>query len=247
MSLLISAALTCILTLSGQAPSAQERVKTPAVKLSEKTKTPEQLVPRARLFLIKPKGYVHAGAYSVPGYYTLIIFSASWCAPCGKLREQALGWLKRYPNLVIVDLDIGSNSESGLSTESSAILADLGNDVALPAALLFSPFGIYINTSNGQRLAPAVSGYESITTRIAGLSKRKYQIAVEMPEKSVLNNLRMLEGAKLHYAYSSFPPNPEQSGEKTRGPQRTKKKSSKHDKHKTVTPKPKEEASPSKN
>lgn len=159
-----------------------------------------ELPEHERLFLIKPRDYVHAGAYGVPGYYTLILFSASWCAPCGKVREHAPEWLDRYPNLVIVDLDIGS--EDGVSSKAASILEDLeGEGTMLPSALLLNPFGLYANRSTGNGQAPPVSGYDEIVERFTkALPMRKHSEVIPMRGAKTLRSLRSLHSEKDHYS-----------------------------------------------
>jgi thiol-disulfide isomerase/thioredoxin len=148
-----------------------------------------------RLFMIKPKGYVHVGQYSAPGYYTLILFSAPWCVPCNKLREHAPEWLAAFPNLVIVDLDIGTNNgNNGVDEEGSAILADLDYNSALPAALLLNPFGLYVNKQDQTGIARAICGYDEILSRIeSALRKRKHLEVIPMGAGNSLASLARLE------------------------------------------------------
>jgi thiol-disulfide isomerase/thioredoxin len=163
-----------------------------------------------RLFLVKPEGYVHTGVYSVPGYYTLMLFSAAWCAPCTELRQQAPGWLDKYPNLVIVELDISGRGEA-LRNVESAILADLDYRVALPAAILLNPFGVYINSHEGSGVAPPVSGYDAIVQRMDTLfPKRKHQQVMPMESQAAMERLRSLHNMRKHYALYSRDENQEQ-------------------------------------
>lgn len=152
-----------------------------------------------RLFLIRPSGYIHAGSLSVPGHYTIVTFSAEWCLPCTKLREEAPEWLRLFPNLAIVDVDIGSEGEVG--GMESAILGDILEDRGtLPAALLFNPYGLYTNRQPGQGMAPVV-GYSAIKNNIErGFSKRKYRDVLPMDAESAFKRLRAMQSRGQHYA-----------------------------------------------
>jgi thiol-disulfide isomerase/thioredoxin len=128
---------------------------------------------RRRLFRIKPSGYLSVSSYAVPGYYTVLIFSAAWCEPCKLIQPRAIEWLEKYPNLVIVDLDIGARDT--LDPSSSAILADFDRQTALPAALFINPFGIYMNAGRRDGIAPPLSGVDSITGAISTLASRAHK------------------------------------------------------------------------
>jgi len=153
--------------------NAAEKTSAPVAK---KTPSARPLTSKERIFLIKPSGYVNLGTYNVPGYYTLIVFSAAWCTPCAQVRSQAAGWLDKYPNLVLVDLDIGA--DSALDAKSSSILADLGREITLPAALLVNPFGVYMNAGKGDGIAPPFSGAEAIKSLMDNFDKRKHKEVV---------------------------------------------------------------------
>jgi hypothetical protein len=157
---------------------------------------------RRRMFLIKPHGYVNIGSYSVPGYYTLIMFSAPWCAPCTLVRKQAMVWLEKYPNLMVVDLDIGTLGD--VDPKSSSILADLGRSVALPAALFINPFGVYINTGKGPGVAPPVSGAEAIFRALCAFDKRGHKEVISFP----LDTIKRLKELKALQDMNSRPSHP---------------------------------------
>lgn len=154
--------------------------------------------PSGRLILIKPKGFVHAGSYSVPGYYTLILFSATWCIPCSSLRERLPGLLRKYPNLAIIDLDV--TGKDGVNPESSAILTDLSAESPLPAALFFNPFGLYINKQDPSGIASAITGADDILRRIdRALKKRKYSKPLPLDNKSIIEKLYHFQARNDHY------------------------------------------------
>jgi thiol-disulfide isomerase/thioredoxin len=152
------------------------------------------------MFIVRPMGYVNVGSYTVPGYYTLIVFSAPWCAPCRKLQSEALVWLEKYPNLVFVDLDVGT--ASSLNQKSSAVLADLDREVLLPAALLMNPFGVYINGGKTLGVAPPFSGADAIRSVMVGFAKRKHKDVVPFDGETEkrLRELKRLRAKKADVA-----------------------------------------------
>ncbi len=152
-----------------------------------------------RLYLVKSQGYIHAGQYAVPGYYTLMLFSSAWCLPCKELRKRSPVLLDRHRNLIIVDIDIGEGDK--LDPMGASLLADLGENATLPAALLFNPFGLYMNRQEPSGVAGAICGYEEILTRIeAAMTGRKNRKIIPMDGDVVLARLSELQNERQHYS-----------------------------------------------
>lgn len=105
---------------------------------------------KTRLFRTSASGFVHIGSLSYPGYYTLILFSAKWCAPCRVLWSEAPTWVEEFPNLVVVDVDVGegANADGALDGPEAAVLQAVGMKT-LPAALCVGPFGQTVGASEG--------------------------------------------------------------------------------------------------
>jgi hypothetical protein len=154
-----------------------------------------------RLYLVKPSSYVHVGTYVIPGYYTLLVFSARWCLPCTDLRRLIPGLLRKYKNLVFVDLDVGRGN--ALGREQCSILADLDRSTSLPAALLVNPFGLYLNRQGPDGIAHAISGCAQIIERVdSALAKRKHTEVIPMDGDGVRAGLAKLQHKAEHYALS---------------------------------------------
>jgi hypothetical protein len=152
-----------------------------------------------RLYLVKSQGHVYAGNYAVPGYYTLMVFSSAWCLPCKELRKKSPALLDRYRNLIIVDIDIGKGDD--LDPLGVSLLADLGEKSTLPAALLFNPFGLYMNRQKPSGVAGAICGYEEILTRIeAAIKRRKNRKVIPMDGDIVRSRLSDLQKERRHYS-----------------------------------------------
>lgn len=151
----------------------------------------------SRLFLIRPRGYLHVGEITVPGFYVMVIFSASWCGPCSELRQEVPRWLALYPNVVVVDIDI-SVDPSG-ATRAGGLLEAFGESTSLPAALVFNPLGLYINRGDGG-LAPPHVGYDDIVQTFRNFAGRTYQEALAMDSAAAFAALERMQRESQHYA-----------------------------------------------
>lgn len=203
--------LAALLTVGFSVQSCQKAVCPPQPEVNEpnQTETPPQ--GNKRLYYITKDGPIHLSDVLVPGYFTLVTFSASWCIPCGVVRENYPRWLDSLPNLVIVDIDLFSNS----TAEDERLLAAYGTltpeaGIQLPAALLFDPWGHYA-------VAPPQEGWQVArdrpeTYRLPPLRERliervtKFVQSVPLREpvgigySAPFSRLKELERQSSHYA-----------------------------------------------
>lgn len=180
-----------------------------------------------RLFFITKDNYFHTSEVLVPGYYTLVFFSAKTCAPCGAIRENFIPWLDSLPSLVIVDIDLEWNNDvrrdQSRARYDEKLLTSFGcrgrgcSSVAVPAALLFDPFGIYIvgppqsgwEVISGQphtyRMPPLTG--ESILTKMPILvSRARFKSPVPLGVPNPFERVKALALDSYHYAVQEGEP-----------------------------------------
>lgn len=116
--------------------------------------------PQSRLHMVEAVGrYVNLGHLACSGYYTMVIFASPSCAPCREILAQAPNWLNRYPNLVLVDVNVGD--ADGPQWEVLRDLNFVGQ--GLPLGVLLGPLG---------HLMFRMSGAQDIQARLAKLDGR---------------------------------------------------------------------------
>ena len=121
----------------------------------------------------KPRGYVSLASLSFPGFYTVILLSATWCEPCHVAWSEARSWLRAYPNVVLVDVDVTDAAVDGRWVGPEiAVLRSLDVKGNLPVAVQIGPFG---------ELMRAESGLDGVRRLASDLARRRYATALPMP------------------------------------------------------------------
>lgn len=122
--------------------------------------------PDTRTFAVDAIGrYVNLGLVSCPGYYTLVLFCAPYCGPCLELERESPEWLRRYENLVVVQVELDDEHASAPEGPQYDLLVEMGQARhSLPVAVLVTPLG--------QTRGPVVGA--AIDDLVANLTARQY-------------------------------------------------------------------------
>ncbi len=154
---------------------------------------------QSRMFLIQPDGANAPSEYIVPGYYTVVIYSASWCPVCKGLREQIRQILPTLPHVVVVDLDVTKQPEMPELTFVPSFL-NRGENITLPAALFFDPVGTYINAKRDAPRAPPVNDPDKVLRNLKRLKLKSGFDPVRRSCERQVRRLEALEATTGHYA-----------------------------------------------
>lgn len=153
-----------------------------------------------RYFLLRPSQYYHVSQVIVPGYYTLVVLSASWCAPCRPLRRELNDLVARKKSIVVVEIDASeARSVAHYSVQPFEVTE---KKLELPSAFLFDPFGIYINAQRrSNAVAAPISGHASITCRLRSFfDNDNEQRSYDLQHEAKMSELRTRMRVEGHYA-----------------------------------------------
>jgi hypothetical protein len=177
---------------------------------------PTSLAPR-RLYWVRPSEAISVGNLSIPGYYTAFIFTMRNCSPCGFMRSEHYdSWLRRNPDLVIVDVDVASDADRS-DAHPSGVLRALKSltsaGIGTPSVLLFNPYGICVNRLDeldlhrGYRTVIPAAGYPRAVALMDWLSSRsdgeRNVVGYEddlFDDGSAVRQLHELDRRRNHYA-----------------------------------------------
>lgn len=197
-------------------PDIQSKRRAP----TERSKLPSRRSAEERYFRLSKNNYFHLGELMAPGYFTLVFFSSPTCVPCAEVRAAFPQALESLPSLVIVDIDIDSNNSIVGGDRDEQIMACFGtlssnNEITLPSALLFDPFGISLLEPPGERWEiirgqfgtyhlPPLQGLEIVHSLRNLAAEADPRLPINLDMRDPLKHLRGLESRAMHYAKSPF-------------------------------------------
>lgn len=195
----LSSGALFILREVGQEPASDHVVRFPSRAADDSALN--DYLKNERYILFKPNRIWHMSEVIAPGYYTLIVLSADWCAPCRPLRFKLNELSKKNSNLVIVDIDVSSAKR--MDHFSAKPFEVTSSNLQLPAAFLFDPYGVYINSqSTPNSVGAPITGEENIMSRVSYFfdKRDRKEIIAELEDTSFMAQLIRLKETTGHYA-----------------------------------------------
>lgn len=107
----------------------------PALSFSSENRELARSVQFEKVKLISRGKLINVIDYIEPHKYTVFMFSATWCAPCGPLKEKLGGFAERVNNLALRELDI-------INLENP--LVKYYNLPSIPYFLVYGPDGKFL-------------------------------------------------------------------------------------------------------